>query len=274
MNAQFCIWSQFYNTVEPEEAILEFEKDGLGYIELSSEHITSLLKREGSPQKIGSDFSDFCLKHGVKICQAHIIFPSYLVTGKGAIDLIVRQIEMLSAMGVRAAVLHGDEMEGVDISHSQKIEKNIEALSRLAERARDCGVTVCLENLQRFFTSVDEILYVIDKVGSDLFGICLDTGHLHLAATSSQREFILKAGKRLKALHIADNDGSRDQHRAPFGGGTVDFAEVVDALRKINYEGMFNYEIGGESHKCPVPVKHYKYLGIKAGYDYLMGNLK
>lgn len=273
MKARFSIWSQFYNTKEPEEAILEFEKDGLEYTELSSEHITSLLEREGSPEKIGTDFANFCWQHGIKIPQAHMVFPSNIVSDSGAIDLIEKQIKMLSAMGVRAAVLHGDHLDGTALSYEEKIEKNIEAFRTLAERVGECSLTVCIENLQRIFVSIDEILYVLDRVGSDLFGICLDTGHLNLTATSSQREFILKAGSRLKALHIADNDRSRDQHIAPFGIGTVDFAEVVDALREIGYDGLFNYEIGGEAHKCPVPVKHRKILGIKAGYDYLMSSL-
>jgi sugar phosphate isomerase/epimerase len=77
----------------------------------------------------------------------------------------------------------------------------------------------------------------------------------------------------LKALHIADNDGSRDQHLAPFGAGRVDFIEVVRALSEIGYDGMFNYEIGGDSGSCPVPVKHSKFIGIKAGYDYLMKSI-
>lgn len=273
MKAEFSIWSQFYNTKEPEEAILEFEKDGLKYTELSSEHITSLLERKGSPEEIGADFANFCLQHGMKIHQAHIIFPSNIVSDSGAIDLIEKQIKMLSAMGVRAAVLHGDHLDGTALSYEEKIEKNIEAFRSLAERVGECPLTVCIENLQRIFVSIDEILYAIDKVGSNLFGVCLDTGHLNLTATSSQREFILKAGSRLRALHIADNDRSRDQHIAPFGIGTVNFAEVVDALREIDYEGLFNYEIGGEAHKCPVPVKHRKFLGIKAGYDYLMSAL-
>ena len=141
-------------------------------------------------------------------------------------------------------------------------------------RIEQYKVTVCIENLVGIFTSIDDILTAIDTVGSDFIGICLDTGHLNLTRTSSQRDFIIKAGKRLKALHIADNDTTADQHRAPFSGGNVDFSEVIEALREVGYDGMFNYEIGGDSGSCPVPVKHVKFLGIKAGYDYLMGNLK
>lgn len=274
MRAKFCIWSQFYNTKEPEEAILEFEKDGLEYIELSSEHITALLERGGDLKEIGADFANFCLRHGIKIEQAHLIFPSDIVTDSGASDLIVRELEMLSAMGVRSAVLHGDQMEKEDLTYEEKLSRNIEALRALAPRIEQYKVTVCIENLVKTFPSIDDILTAISAVGSDIFGVCLDTGHLNITRTSSQRDFILKAGKRLKALHIADNDTTADQHRAPFSGGNVDFFEVIEALREVGYDGMFNYEIGGDSGSCPVPVKHVKFLGIKAGYDYLMGNLK
>ena len=272
MAFEFSIWSQFYNTKEPEEAILEFEKDGLNYIELSSEHITSLLEREGDLSTIGRDFANFCLQHGVKILQAHIIFPSPIATDPSEISHIERQLKLLSAIGVKAGVLHCDEMKETDLTYDQKIRKNVEALKLLAPMAEKYGVTVCLENLRHTFNSIDDLNYVIDEVGSDILGICLDTGHLNLVKTSTQREFILKAGKRLKALHIANNDGTEDQHLGPFTRGSVDFFEVVKALREIGYDGIFNYEIGGESGYCPVPVKHVKFLGIKAGYDYLMEN--
>ena len=270
MAFEFSIWSQFYNTKEPEEAILEFEKDGLSHIELSSEHITSLLEREGDLAEIGREFANFSLQHGVKILQAHIIFPSPIVTDKGEIDHIVRQLELLSTMGVRAGVLHCDEMMGTDATYEEKLRKNIDALKLLAPRAEKYGITICLENMQRTFNSIDDLNYVIDEVGSDVFGICLDTGHLNVTGTSSQRDFILKAGKRLKALHIANNDGTADQHLAPFSRGNIDFFEVVGALREIGYDGIFNYEIGGEAHPTPTHIKHIKYLAYKAGYDYLM----
>ena len=273
MKTHFSIWSQFYNTREPEEAILEFEKDGLLHIELSSEHSVALLERKGTPTEIGVAFADFCAQHGISVLQAHLIFPSNIVTDPSVSDLLVRQIEMLSAMGVRAAVLHGDPMKDSDIPYSEKIEKNIVALREFLPKVEHFGVRICIENLQNIFKGIDEILYVIDRVGSDILGVCLDTGHLNITKTSSQREFILKAGDLLGALHIADNEGEIDQHIVPFGRGNVDFFEVVSALREIAYDGLFNYEIGGDSGKCPVPVKHFKYIGIKATYDYIMGNI-
>ena len=55
----------------------------------------------------------------------------------------------------------------------------------------------------------------------------------------------------------------------PFGGGTVDFAEVVSALREVGYCGMFNLEIPGE-RSIPLELRDAKLAYIKRSYDYLM----
>ena len=88
----------------------------------------------------------------------------------------------------------------------------------------------------------------MDQLDEACFGICLDTGHLNLK-DKDQRNFILKAGKRLKALHIADNQGETDQHMMPYGRGNIDFDEVIRALREVDYEGLFNLEIPCENRR-------------------------
>ena len=55
----------------------------------------------------------------------------------------------------------------------------------------------------------------------------------------------------------------------PFGRGHIDFSAVVSALRAIDYCGLFNYEIPGES-RIPFEVRGYKLDYIKKAYDYLM----
>ena len=79
MNAPLSIWSQYYNTEEPEEAILEFEKDGLTHIELSHEHGSALLKRGDDHRETGRKFKDFLSLHGIVATQGHLAFPSLIV---------------------------------------------------------------------------------------------------------------------------------------------------------------------------------------------------
>ena len=133
---------------------------------------------------------------------------------------------------------------------------------------RGLGIRICLENLGGIAQTAEELCEVVDQLDPDHFGICLDTGHLNLT-NKDQRRFILAAGKRLHALHIADNEGERDQHMMPFTRGTVDFTEVVHALSEVDYEGLFNLEIPGESH-IPMELRAAKLRYIQSCYDYLM----
>ena len=197
-------------------------------------------------------------------------FPAPIITDKSFTDYIIRQAELYEAIGIKYAVLHSDYMKESDISYEERFEKNIRAFSELAKRVDHINITFCLENLGGVSRSADELVETIRRVGSHKFGICLDTGHLNITKTSTQREFILKAGELLKAVHIADNQGETDQHMMPFGRGTVDFAEVVNARREIGYSGIFNFEIPGESIRCPFELRHEKIKYLKKVYEHLM----
>ena len=86
------------------------------------------------------------------------------------------------------------------------------------------------------------------------------------------QKFILTAGDKLRALHIADNQGKDDdQHMMPCAKGRVNFLEVVEALRKIGYDGLFNLEIPGET-RIPLELRREKIKYIKSCYDYLMSH--
>ena len=268
MNAHFSIWSQYYNAKEPEDAFLEFKRDGLQYVELSHEHSAAILSRSSDHVAEGRKFAEFLKGIGISVPQGHLAFPTAFCRSEEFTAELIREIELFEAIGIRNAVLHCDYMSGVEISYDDRVELNIIKLRELVERISHVDITLCLENLCPHMRGIDEILYIIDRVGSDKLGICLDTGHLNLN-TDKQRDFIIKAGKYLKALHIQDNDGSGDQHIMPFGRGRINFFEVVDALREINYDGLFNYEIPGES-SAPYEILHKKVAYLKDCYEYLM----
>jgi len=130
---------------------------------------------------------------------------------------------------------------------------------------------VCLENVGGIAASAEQLNTMIDRLGDRHFAVCLDTGHLNLAADKDQVRFIETVGSRLRALHIADNEGERDQHLMPFGRGNIDFVKIASALRQIGYAGLFNLEIPGE-RLAPMPVRGYKLEYIRKCYDYLMEN--
>jgi sugar phosphate isomerase/epimerase len=149
-------------------------------------------------------------------------------------------------------------------------DRNVEKLRQIADYVGGRGFHICLENLfRRGAERIEQLQSVIARTGSDCFGITLDTGHLNMSRTDTQRDFIRKAGGMLRAVHIADNEGAADQHMMPFGRGNVDFAEVVQALREVGYQGPFNFELPGEIN-CPMEIREAKLDYIRSIYNYLM----
>ena len=58
----------------------------------------------------------------------------------------------------------------------------------------------------------------------------------------------------------------------PFGRGSVNWAEVMDGLRRIGYNGLFNLEIPGEN-SAPLPVRRAKLGYIRQLCAYMLAEL-
>jgi sugar phosphate isomerase/epimerase len=71
---------------------------------------------------------------------------------------------------------------------------------------------------------------------------------------TDQRADLLALGKRLVCLHIADNNGSHDEHLAPFCG-TVDWLAILRTLKEIGYTGDLTYEIPKFTGNLPAAMR-------------------
>ncbi len=275
---KLSIWSSYYAGLNIEDAIQRFIKNGIYASEISDEHGFELLNRSGDIQETAKKFANYLHEQNFEMSQGHLWLKIKICSDDTALKELYRWIDLYEAIGVKNMVLHCDNLVRTTLSKQEKVERNIEKLRILADYIKDKDVTVCLENLRPHSPdekelvdrSADDLLYIIERVGSSKLGICLDTGHLNLT-DKNQREFILKAGNKLKALHIANNEGSSDQHMMPFTRGTVNFVEVVKALREVNYGGLFNLEIPGDS-QIPLELRDAKIEYIKSCYDYLMNS--
>ncbi|MBQ6701697.1 MAG: sugar phosphate isomerase/epimerase [Clostridia bacterium] len=272
---KLSVWSSYYVELTPEDAVKRFIENGIYCSELSDEHGLMLLNRGEDAVETGKTFSAFLKENNFEMPQGHLYLRVKICSDEKAIEALYRWIDLYEAIGIKNMVLHCDNMIDSTLDKTRKTERNIEALRVLAEYIKDKDITVCLENLRPHTPTqseivdrnADDLLYIIDRIGSDRFGICLDTGHLNLT-DKNQREFIFKAGKKLKALHIANNEGETDQHMMPFSRGNVDFIDVMKALKEIGYNGLFNLEIPGE-RRAPLEVLDLKLHYIKEVYDYL-----
>jgi len=273
---KLSVWSSYYPELKIEDTVLRFIKNGIYCSELSDEHGSELLNRSSDITYTAKKFSEFLNEHNFEMSQGHLFLKAKICSDDKAVETLYKWIDLYEAIGIKNMVLHCDNMIDTTFNKQEKVEKNIEKLRILAEYVKDKDITICLENLRPHSPdqpelvdrNADDLLYIIDRIGSSRFGICLDTGHLNLT-DKNQREFIIKSGSKLKALHIANNEGVTDQHMMPFSRGTVDFVEVVKALREIEYKGLFNLEIPGE-RRAPLEVRDLKLDYIKKVFEYLM----
>ena len=269
MEARISVWTAYYVDLSPEDAVREFKKNGYSCAELSDEHGLMLLQR-GEPAVIGARFRAFLADQNFSMPQGHLWLSAKLCSDPESVPTLAKWLELYEAIGIENAVLHCDSMAGRNLAPKEIYACNLEALQELCSLTRGLKIRICLENLPGIYCDADSLITIVDRLDPDRFGICLDTGHLNLSG-GSQREFILRAGHRLHALHIADNEGERDQHIMPFGCGNVDFSEVVAALREVDYRGLFNLEISGE-RRAPLPVRGYKLEYIARSCRYLLEN--
>ncbi len=89
--------------------------------------------------------------------------------------------------------------------------------------------------------NTDALLRMFDAVQDDNLGMIFDTAHLH-----AQKELlplsVEKLGKRIRYVHVADNDGLTNHHLQP-GAGNIDWEEVFLALKRQGFDGCFAVDL-------------------------------
>ena len=72
--------------------------------------------------------------------------------------------------------------------------------------------------------------------------LLLDIGHANLGVEKNTAPAYLKLfGKRIKHIHMHDNDGRRDQH-LELGKGNIDWKGIVVLLKKSGYDKTITLE--------------------------------
>ena len=115
----------------------------------------------------------------------------------------------------------------------------IAALKRLTRKARDGGITLGLEVVNRYETNVintaSEALALLAEIDEPGLGVHLDTYHMNIEEDDMASPVRL-CGDKLVYVHIGES------HRGYLGSGSVDFAPFFKALRAEKYEGPIAFE--------------------------------
>ena len=269
---KYSVWSYYLREFSPEEQIGYYLDCGFQYAELSDEDGFILLDR-GPGAKVGAELKKYAADRGFSYPQGHLWLRANITADDymDTADKLKNWLDMYEALDIRAAVLHTGWNS--DISPEETDARRVKVLTELTDYIKGTGITICLENLTNDLDHSGPLLELIDRVGSDHLGVCLDTGHLNLRPGESQYDFIRNCGSRLKALHIADNEGQTDQHMMPYGRGRVNWKDVIRGLKEVGYEGLFNLEIPGEA-TAPMEIKLAKLRYVKEICAYMTGEIE
>jgi len=119
-------------------------------------------------------------------------------------------------------------------------QRAIDILGRIAGRARDMGLVMCCEALNRyesnFVNTAAQALALIEAIGADNLFVHLDTFHMNIEEADPAAA-IRACGRRLGYLHVAEND------RGYLGTGSIDFGAVFRAVADIGYAGPVALEV-------------------------------
>ena len=195
---------------------------------------------------------------GVRFTQAHAhVYNFYDHPDDGQLyDMYVRSLRGAAMLNVPYVTFHPSyKAELADGQGREKIiADNVAFFKPLVELAGRLNTGVALENLRGGLDKASELAELVDALSPfGPVGVCWDTGHAHISHVP-QGESIRLMGRRLRALHVQDNDGITDWHMPPFFG-SIDWIELMDALRAIGYEGDFTFEAHNIVRRVPQSVR-------------------
>ncbi|GEM_PF-58160 len=145
-----------------------------------------------------------------------------------------------------AAVLECDVVLGsmrgtIGTKHPYSVYEKwmIDAMKQLAAYGGEKNVNVVIEAIDRYETnnlySADEVLDLIEKIGSNRLKVHLDTFHMNIEEENPAAA-IRRCGDHLGHFHVADNNRNYPDW------GHIDFAVICKALKEIQYKNSVTIE--------------------------------
>jgi sugar phosphate isomerase/epimerase len=144
------------------------------------------------------------------------------------IDELKRALEVAEIIPCKYAVQHLG-VAGEEFSE-RSIDAAFTALEEITLFARHRGVEILLENIPNRLSTAERLMHFLEVTHLDL-NFVFDTGHANLCEGVQEAFSVMH--KRIRSLHVHDNDGKSDQHLFPLvaEGGTIDWRKTMALLR-------------------------------------------
>ncbi|MEM2929741.1 MAG: sugar phosphate isomerase/epimerase family protein [Thermoproteota archaeon] len=254
MDYGFDTW--IYSILDIEKALGRLREKGVGFVELSYEHLSKIFKNEAVDLKALRSIKEAADSLDIRIIQVHGPFgeidlelaPEDSPQRERALRKIFNWIKHVGELEWSVLVLHTVRIRvSEEYGFQRLVEKtrlaNARFFKEASKHASEYGVKIAVENrLESCYGSLPrDLLELIKEVGSESLGVCFDTGHANVNKLSTPAMVeILR--EHLIATHIHDNDGSHDQHLPPLMG-SIDWDQVMNAFSRTGYRKPLILEI-------------------------------
>ena len=228
-----------------------------------------------------------CLqKFDLRLSSLHYAGPTYapLDDGQSRVqDLLCEFLERFRVWKPRVLVIHAGWADGCrstcggvaaayieeSTRHGEEavIETVAANLKTLARAAQAYGIRLAIENVGYFLPLGDSqsVCRLVSAIGEENVGFCVDSGHAH-AYGESVPDWIKRAGSQLFETHFHDNRAlGRDMPKTversppayidehlPVGFGTINWMDVILALKETSFSGPVTFETTGWPVSDPV----------------------
>lgn len=225
-----------------DEAIYtELATAGLETFEISASKLSQVKQRQ--------TFKQLASRQGPKASSLHAQFGAEYDLSRLEIDRwqfavnrAVETVEVATELDIPIIVFHASFEPVLPDERSRRIDQALKGLSLIGQKARLRGRRIAIEYLPRscLGNNLAELNLLIDRLGDETFGVCLDVNHL-MAQHAELPQIVQLLGARLIATHLSDYDGVDEKHWLP-GKGVLNWPGFMHTLREIDYKGPFTYE--------------------------------
>ena len=231
--------------------IKKMAKMGFDVLEFQAKNLLDMTDEQIHALKAVAD------KHGIELTYSLGLDKQFDIASLDE-ETQKRGVEYLSAIIEQVHKAGGKIISGVSyagwgvpdvVNVAQATENSIKNMKILAKKAEEYGITYGIEAVNRFegiiINTAKQARAYVDRVGSKNVGVLLDTYHMNIEEDSIA-DAIRTAGDKLVGFHVGENNRTVPGN----GYGHLNWNEIFDALKEVNYQGRIVAEpfvkAGGE----------------------------
>ena len=249
LGASSCILAGWQN--HTEEGFRAYKDAGITCAELSLSVWTGAFENLDfyeHPEKV----REVAEKNGVTFTSFHAPFSQEISLSHPdkeqrteAVATIKRAITSAAKIGIKIMVIHpsGGHYDEYD-DRSIIMKQSLECVGEIYRHCESLGVTLAVENMtgQGICGNPSEMLLLFETYPN--LKMCFDSNHCARVLPEEYLETLIKAGMRgrIATLHISDFELELEMHRLP-GDGKINWEKVLENLEKLDYNGVFMYEV-------------------------------